>query len=194
MYTEGQMKWMADLYGMIVRGLMTQKTLAELPMLSPAAEGFLHEINDTDVPLAFRPVRCLMEENAAKTPDRLAVITPTAKVTYRELNESANRIAHALMERKATGRIVSLMLPRSEQVYMVRQGILKAGAAFLSIAPDYPDERARVMAEDSDSAVLVVTEELLEERKAFLASLFQPCCCRLNQSSMSPEKMGIRHS
>ena len=36
---------------------------------------------------------------------------------------------------------------------MVRQGILKAGAAFLSIAPDYPDERIRAMVEDSDAAV-----------------------------------------
>ena len=48
---------------------------------------------------------------------------------------------------------------------MVRQGILKAGGAFLSIAPDYPDERVRVMVEDSGSAVLIVTEALLEERK-----------------------------
>ncbi|MBR4501085.1 MAG: amino acid adenylation domain-containing protein [Clostridia bacterium] len=174
MYTRDQMEWMADLYGTIVRGLMTRKTLSDLPLLSPAAEKFLHEVNDTDVPLSFRPVCRLLEENAAKTPDRLAVITPTARVTYRELNESANRIAHALMEKNTAGRIVSLMLPRSEQVYMVRQGILKAGCAFLSIAPNYPDERVRVMAEDSDSAVLIVTEELLRERKEFLLSLACP--------------------
>lgn len=52
MYTRDQMEWMADLYGTIVRGLMTRKTLSDLPLLSPAAEKFLHEVNDTDVPLS----------------------------------------------------------------------------------------------------------------------------------------------
>ena len=174
MYAEGQMRWMADAYGMLLRGLMTRETLGEIPLLSDAADSFLRAINDTDVPVPFRPVHCLMEEMAAKYPDRLAVITPTGKTTYRELNESANRIAHALMELGTTGRIVSLMLPRDERVYMVRQGILKAGSAFLSIAPDYPDERVRVMAEDSASAALVVTEELLRERGDFLSGLACP--------------------
>ena len=174
MYTQDQARWMAGLYDMILSGLMTRQTLKDIPVLSASAEEFLNRINDTDVPVPFRPVRCLMEENAARTPDRLAVITPTVRTTYRQLNESANRIAHALIDLGATGRIISLMLPRSELVYMAREGILKAGGAFLSIAPDYPDERVRVMVEDSGSAVLIVTEELLEERKEFLSSVACP--------------------
>ncbi len=173
MYTEAQMRWMADTYGTLLRGLMERETLGEIPLLSDKAEAFLRAVNDTDVPVPFRPAHCLMEETASKYPDRLAVITPTNRVTYRELNESANRIAHALDDIGAPGRIVSLMLPRDERVYMVRQGILKAGRAFLSIAPDYPDERVRVMVEDSDSAALVVTETLLRERGDFLSDL--PC-------------------
>ena len=174
MYTQDQMKWMADIFTMIAAGLMKEDCLRDIKLLSPKAGSFLNTVNDTDVPTPFRPVRCLMEENASKYPDRLAVVTPTNRLTYGELNESANRIAHALIDLGASGRIVSLMLPRSEQVYMVRQGILKAGAAFLSIAPDYPDDRVRVMAEEAESAVLVVTEELAEERKEFLASLACP--------------------
>ena len=174
MYTAPQTEWMADLYGMIVKGLMNSDSLSDIALLGPEAESFLNDINDTDVPLEFRPVRCMIEDCAAKDPDKLAVVTPTAKVTYKELNESANRIAHALIDQGATGRVVSLMLPRCEYVYMVRQAILKAGAAFLSIAPDYPDERVRVMAEDSDSACIVVTEELLQERGEFIKSLKCP--------------------
>ena len=174
MYNEAQMRWMADAYGMILRGLLTQETLGGIKVMSEQAAAFLDAVNDTDVPVPFRPAHCLMEESAAKYPDRLAVITPSNKITYKELNESANRIAHALMDLNAAGRIVSLMLPRDERVYMVRQGILKAGGAFLSIAPDYPDDRVRVMVEDSESAVLVVTEELLAERGDFLAGLRCP--------------------
>ncbi|MBQ1678315.1 MAG: amino acid adenylation domain-containing protein [Oscillospiraceae bacterium] len=174
LFTEAQTRWMAELYGMILRGMLAGQTLKELKLLSPAGESFLREINATDWPVPFRPVRCLLEENAAKHPERMAVITPSVRVSYGELNESANRIAHALMALGAAGRIVSLMLPRCEYVYMVRQGILKAGAAFLSIDPSYPDERVRVMAEDSESAVLVVTEALLAERESFLRSLACP--------------------
>ena len=121
MYTEDQMRWMADAYGTLLRGLMERETLGEIPLLSDKAEVFLRAVNNTDVPVPFRPAHCLMEETAAKDPDRLAVITPTNRVTYRKLNESANRVAHALTDIGATGRIVSLMLPRDERVYMVRQ-------------------------------------------------------------------------
>ena len=173
MYREEQMRWMADAYATVLRGLMESGALGEIPLLSGQAAAFLDTINDTDYPVPFRPLHCLMEESAAKYPDRLAVVTPGAKLTYRELNESANRVAHALLERQARGHIVSLMLPRDEHVYMVRQGILKAGGAFLSIAPDYPDDRVRVMVEDSESAVLIVNRQLLAERGDFLATL--PC-------------------
>ncbi len=171
MYTEGQIKWMCDIYGMLVLGLISQETLGQIQVLSSEAQAFLLDINDTKVDVPFRPVHCLMEESADKYPDRPAVITPTAMVTFRELNECANRIAHALIDQGASGRIVALILPRSEQVYMVRQGILKAGAAFLSITPDYPDDRISAMMEDSDAAVLIATEDLLKERGSFLSSL-----------------------
>ena len=174
MYTQAQMRWMADAYEMLLRGLMERERLGDIPLLSSEARSFLEAINDTDVPVPFRPVHCLMEASAAQDPDRLAVVTPTARVTYRALNENANRIAHALLDLGAQGRVVSLMLPRDERVYMVRQGILKAGGAFLSIGPDYPDERVRVMVEDPDSAALVVTETILAQRGAFLKTLACP--------------------
>ena len=174
MYTAGQIQWMADIYGMLVRGLISCDTLGQIPVLSAEAEAFLRDINDTRMDVPFRPVQSLMEEAATDHPERLAVITPAARVTYRELNESANRIAHSLIDLGVPGRIVALILPRSERVYMVRQGILKAGAAFLSITPDYPDDRIRAMLEDSDAAALVATEDLLRERADFFNSLACP--------------------
>ena len=171
MYTDKQIQWMANIYGMLVRGLMSRETLGQIQALSAEAEAFLNDINDTTVNVPFRPVYSLMEEAAAENPERIAVITPSTKVTYRTLNENANRIAHTLIDLGALGHIVALILPRSEQVYMVRQGILKAGAAFLSITPDYPDERIRAMIEDSKAAVLIATEDILKERGDFLNSL-----------------------
>lgn len=188
MYTESQIRWMADIYGMLVNGLMNRETLGQIPVLSEKAEAFLNDINDTQVDVPFRPVHSLMEKEAAEHPERPAVITPTASVTYRELNESANRIAHALIGMDAPGRIVSLILPRSEQVYMVRQGILKAGAAFLSMTPDYPDERIRAMMEDSGAVVLIATEDIIKERGSFLNSL--PCLVVSVEQLLRDERTG----
>ena len=171
LYRSKQIEWMCDLYGMIVRGLLKEESLTDIPLLSDGARKYLETVNDTDVNTAFRPVSRMLEEWAEKTPEHPAVITPSRKTTYRELNESANRISHALFDGGARGHIVSLMLPRSEQVYMVRQGILKAGGAFLSITPDYPDERVRIMAEESGSVILVVNEEILRERGEFLGTI-----------------------
>ena len=170
LFTEAQIKWMCELYSMISAGLTARKCLSEITLLSDKGKEFLDKINDTYVETSFRPVSSMFEECAGKYPDKDAVITPTNKITYKELNESANRIAHALYDNGAKGRIVSLMLPRSECVYMVRQGILKAAGAFLSIAPDYPDDRVRVMVEDSESVILIVNEDILSKRREFLDS------------------------
>ncbi len=58
MYTQAQMKWMADIYTMIAAGLMKEDCLRDIKLLSPKAGAFLNTVNDTDVPTPFRPVRC----------------------------------------------------------------------------------------------------------------------------------------
>ena len=174
MYADSQIRWMADIYGMIIRGLMSCKRLGEITLTSVEAEGFLNEVNDTKVDISFRSVHSLLEDAAREYPERLAVITAANKITYRELNESSNRVAHSLIDLGAAGRIVALILPRTEQVYIVRNGILKAGAAFLSITPDYPDERIKAMMEDSEAAALIATEDIIKERGSFLESLACP--------------------
>lgn len=171
MYTAVQTEWMSGIYALIVQGFITRSTLGDIELMNGRSRAFLDEVNDTDVNISFMPVRCLLEKNAAAFPDRTAVVFGDTRVTYKELNESANRIAHGLIDEGATGRISALMLKRSEKVYMVRQGILKAGSAFLSIDPEYPDERVKVMAEDSGAAVLVVSEAIREERASLLSTL-----------------------
>ncbi len=173
LYPEAELRWMGELMGMLVKGLVREKNLGELPLLSPAAKAFLEEINATEHPLSFRPVSALLEENAGRFPERMAVVTSGGRLTYGELNAAANRIANGLIPREVRGRIVALMLSRSEKVYAVRQGILKAGAAFLSLDPAYPDERIRMMAEDSEMALVIVPEKLLRVRQALWETL--PC-------------------
>ena len=174
MYSEAQISWMEDIYECILDGLLSKETLSKIELMSAEAAAFLKEINDTDHHFPFTPVRCLIEREAEAHPGRLAVATSKTHVTFKELNENANKVAHGLLDLGAGGCVVSLLMGRSEKAYMTREGILKAGSAFLSMDPDYPDERIRVMLEESGAAALIVSEEVAKARSEFLDSLNLP--------------------
>ena len=85
---------------------------------------------------------------------------------YAQLNERANRIANALVEKGVRREtIVGVVLERCCDFYAVRQGILKAGGAFAVATPDYPDDRIRYIFEDSGAPFIITTKEIAEERR-----------------------------
>ena len=121
---------------------------------------------------AFQPVTKLFEEQVRLHPDKCAVATSKESFTYSKLNERANRIANALLE-KGVGRetIVGIVLERCCDFYAVRQGILKAGGAFAVAAPDYPDDRIQFIFEDAGVPFVITTKEIAKERKELFAKL-----------------------
>ncbi|WP_367127291.1 non-ribosomal peptide synthase/polyketide synthase [Saccharothrix sp. HUAS TT1] len=97
----------------------------------------------------------LVEAQVARTPDAVA-LTGAADVTYAELNARANRLAHHLIGLGAgPERIVALRLPRSVDLLVAELAVLKAGAAFLPIDPDYPAERIAFMVADARPLVVL---------------------------------------
>jgi amino acid adenylation domain-containing protein len=103
----------------------------------------------------------LFERQVAERPDHPAVEHQGETLTYRELNERANRIAHKLMA-KGAGRdsIIGLYMARSHQMIVAILAILKSGAAYMPLDPAYPADRTRFMLADS-GATVVVTESPL---------------------------------
>lgn len=97
-----------------------------------------------------------VERQAARTPDATAIHFGSETVTYAELNERANRLAHSLRA-KGVGpeRIVALMASRSPLVLVAILAILKAGGAYVAIDPAYPKERIDWMLEDCGEALLL---------------------------------------
>ncbi len=140
------------------------KKLYELDILSLAEKKrLLYDFNDTAVDYPRdKCVHQLFEEQVEKTPDKVAVIACDQTLTYKELNEQANRIAHSLIEKGVgVGDIVAFALPRRSYLIPTMLGILKSGAAYLPIDPDYPQDRIEYMISDSN-AKMYITQNNIE--------------------------------
>ena len=120
----------------------------------------------------FRPVTELFEEQVKLHPEKWAVVSGKESFTYAQLNERANRIANALVEKDVRREtIVGVVLERCCDFYAVRQGILKAGGAFTVAAPDYPDDRIQYIFEDARIPFVITTKEIEKERQDLFAKL-----------------------
>ncbi|MDQ7803082.1 non-ribosomal peptide synthase/polyketide synthase [Amycolatopsis sp. A133] len=98
----------------------------------------------------------LIEAQAARTPDAVAVVSREERLTFAELDTRADRLARLLAARGAgPERIVALALPRSVEIVVAQLAVLKTGAAYLPVDPDYPAERIAFMLADAKPVVVV---------------------------------------
>ncbi|GHC63193.1 non-ribosomal peptide synthetase [Streptomyces cinnamoneus] len=102
----------------------------------------------------------LFEAQAARTPDVVAVVSDQGSLTYAELNARANRLARYLIgQGVGPEHLVALALPRSEHAIVALLGVLKAGAGYLPVDPDYPAERISYMLQDARPRLVMSTAE-----------------------------------
>jgi amino acid adenylation domain-containing protein len=140
--------------------------LSELQLLTAAElEQVVFEWNDTAADYPHdKCIHQLFEEQVERTPEAVAVICEDAQLTYRELNERANRLAHYLQSAGAGPEtIIGICLQRSLEMMVGLLGILKAGAAYVPVDPQHP--AARVMSTLADAGVrILLTETSLADR------------------------------
>ncbi|MEM6684366.1 MAG: amino acid adenylation domain-containing protein, partial [Bacteroidota bacterium] len=105
----------------------------------------------------------IFEEQAANSPENTALVYNDTKVSYVQLNAKANQFANYLRTTTTlkSDDFIAVKIPRSEQLLVVIFGILKAGAAYVPIDINYPDERIAYIENDSNCK-LIVDEELLD--------------------------------
>ncbi|MGB7923854.1 MAG: amino acid adenylation domain-containing protein, partial [Pyrinomonadaceae bacterium] len=143
-----------------------EQRLWELPLLTEAERHqLLVEWNDTGD--EFPSDLCLhhlIEAQVEGAPDAVAVVYEDEQLSYGELNARANQLAHYLRS-LGVGResLVGILLERSVEMVVALLGTLKAGAAYVPLDPQYPQERLQWMVEDASVGVLL-TEQRLRER------------------------------
>ncbi len=138
----------------------TGRRVSELPLMTAAEILQLAEWNPA--PPAERgraSIHRVFEAQVDRTPDRPAVSSGGEAITYRELDERANRLAHHLLAAGVrTGDLVGLCFDRSLDLVVALLATLKAGAGYLPLDPSYPAERLAFALEDSGVGVVLTRE------------------------------------
>ncbi len=155
---------MVDHFRVLLEGIVANpgRKISELPLLTAAErDQILVEWNQTTNIQEDRFVHELFEQQVEKNPTAVAVEFGDTRLTYGELNERANQLAHYLRSLGAGPDVlVGVCLERSAELVVALLGILKAGAAYLPLETDYPSERLRFMVEDSLSPILISDRQL----------------------------------
>ncbi|MGG0941585.1 non-ribosomal peptide synthetase DhbF [Bacillus subtilis] len=121
----------------------------------------ISEWNETAKPENLLSLQDMFEKQAVLTPERIALMCDDIQVNYRKLNEEANRLARLLIE-KGIGpeQFVALALPRSPEMVASMLGVLKTGAAYLPLDPEFPADRISYMLGDAKPSCIITTEEI----------------------------------
>ncbi|ARU63537.1 hypothetical protein CBW65_22905 [Tumebacillus avium] len=141
--------------------------IADLPLMTGAEKLQVVEMwNSTELPYPQQDLLLhqLFEEQAAKTPDAVALVFADETLTYRELNERANALASRLLKLGVQpDTFVGVCMERSLELVVSLYGVLKAGAAYVPVDPTLPAERVAYLMEDSQVNVVLTQQKLAGE-------------------------------
>ncbi|TBV11425.1 non-ribosomal peptide synthetase, partial [Stutzerimonas kirkiae] len=144
----------------------SQQSLGKLPLLSPEEQQqIVYDWNRTEAQYpSDQCIHQLIEAQAEKTPDAVAVIFGDQELTYQELNRKANQLAHKLRELGVGPDVlVGIAVERSLEMVIGLLAILKAGGAYVPLDLEYPQDRLEYMIEDSGIQLLLTQAHLQDQ-------------------------------
>jgi amino acid adenylation domain-containing protein/non-ribosomal peptide synthase protein (TIGR01720 family) len=147
-------RWVRLLHAVAVN---PDRPIGRIDVLTPTERHhLLHTWNDTTHPVPATTLPKLFQTQATATPQAIAVICGDITLTYAQLNSRANQLAHALLGRGVgPEQIIALALPRSVDMIVAILAVLKTGAAYLPLDPDYPPAHLTFMLTDAHPALLL---------------------------------------
>ena len=160
--------------------LFPNKLLKDLRLLTDERrKQILVDWNDTKAPYPKdKTIHQLFEEQVKQTPDNIAVVFEDEKLSYKDLNKKSNQLARLIRAKyKKQNKkdlkpdsLIGLCVERSLDMIIGILGILKAGAAYVPLDPDYPQDRLEYMIEDSHEG-LIITQKDIVAKDRFLDKL-----------------------
>jgi amino acid adenylation domain-containing protein len=165
-YFKGTVKRLASHFQQLLAGII------KTPSAPIWQLGYLTKEEELQLTVAFndtkadysgdRTITGLLEQQVRKTPESVAIVSGEAGLTYRELNEESNRLAHYLRTKYNIGQgdLAGVKLDRNEWMIISMIAVLKSGGAYVPIDPEYPQDRIDYMMKDSGCKVVIDQEEL----------------------------------
>ncbi len=156
---------MANHFQTLLEGIVAdpETLISDLPLLTHFEQQQLQQWSATAV--NYYSDTCLhqlFETQVEQTPDAVAVVFVDEQITYQELNQRANQLAHHLQSLGVKPEaLVGIYLERSLCTVVSLLAVLKAGGAYVPLDPTYPDERLAFMLEDAQVSVLLTQQELV---------------------------------
>ncbi|QLE40069.1 amino acid adenylation domain-containing protein [Nostoc sp. C052] len=143
-----------------------QQDISQLSLLSEAEEEklILQENNQSIDSIHYKCIHILFEEQVEKNPDAIALVYEKEYLTYRELNNRANQLAHYLQVLGVKPEVrVGICVERSLEMVIGILAILKAGGAYIPLDPAYPTDRLVFMMEDVQTPILLTQTHLQDK-------------------------------
>jgi len=151
-------------FNQLLRAVMLtpQQAIGELNILTSAEQQqLLNNFNATDVVYPKdKTIIGLFEEQVAKSPEAIAIVFEERQLTYRALHEQSNQLAHYLVS-KGIGKesLVPICIERGVEMIVGLLGILKAGASYVPVDPEYPEDRITYMLEDTGATIVLSSQQ-----------------------------------
>jgi amino acid adenylation domain-containing protein len=140
------------------------QSVAQLPMLDAAQQQLILEewnCSTVDYPRELR-IHQLIENQAERLPNAIAIVFAEQRLTYQQLNSHANRLAGKLIELGVGPDVlVGIAVERSVEMIVGLLAVLKAGGAYVPLDPSYPEDRLAYMMQDSGVALLLTQSFVL---------------------------------
>ena len=174
-YSHVMLTTIANHFSTFLKAFENQASIAELSLMPAEEAATAVAVNNSALPYdATSSVQALIAAQALRTPHHTAVCFEGLTLSYEELEQRANVLAGQLqLQGVKPGAIIGLCLKRGLDLMVGLLAILKAGAAYLPLDPDYPQDRISYMMEDSQAQRVVTTGALaaalgIASEKAFL--------------------------
>ncbi|MEG4572782.1 amino acid adenylation domain-containing protein [Microcoleus sp. N3A4] len=166
LFDADSIKRMVGHFQTLLEGIVTnpEQKIAELPLLTEFERQQLVDWNNTETDYPKNAcIHQLFEEQVELTPDAIALVFEDEQLTYQELNQRANQLAHHLRNLGVGAEVlVGICVERSLEMVVGILGILKAGGAYVPLDPAYPQERLALMLEDAQVPVILTQRQLVE--------------------------------
>ena len=155
-------------YKQLIEGLMNEADLSlkEIEYIGEDEKNRLvKQFNATSKDREYRNLIDVFEDQVEKNPDAVALRFEHISVTYNELNERANQLAHHMVEnyQVKTDDLVGIVLDKSERSLIAILGIMKSGAGYLPIDPAFPEERRQLIIQDSKIQLILSEAPYINE-------------------------------